>query len=275
MTKILPKELTSYDLLKSLAVILMVADHVGHHFFPDEMWFRVAGRLCVPIWFFLIGYAKTTEIPKTYWMGGALMVMSAVVSGQFLLPLNILFTLILMRYFRYGVFVRAFYNAETLRGMFLILLFLTLPSAILVEYGAIGMMFVMMGHIVRYKKEVSERIRPLYLKLFVAAAFFSFFVTQGLLLPTVSVAQAWSMLAGFIAVSVILWNFKAHTFSDATRVMAPSFIALFQFMGRYTLEIYVVHVLIFRAVAMYLYPQTYGFMEWEVVPAGLLAIFST
>ncbi len=49
MNKILPRDLTSYDLLKTLAVILMIIDHVGHHFFPDEMWFRVVGRLCVPI----------------------------------------------------------------------------------------------------------------------------------------------------------------------------------------------------------------------------------
>ena len=64
----LPKELTSYDLLKSLAVILMICDHIGYFFFPEEMWFRTLGRLCLPIWFFLIGYARGDEVSKLFWI---------------------------------------------------------------------------------------------------------------------------------------------------------------------------------------------------------------
>ena len=38
--KALPKDLTSYDLLKSFAVILMILDHIGYCFYPAEMWFQ-------------------------------------------------------------------------------------------------------------------------------------------------------------------------------------------------------------------------------------------
>ncbi len=37
----LPAPLTAYDLLKTLAIILMVVDHIGAYFFPDQMWWRV------------------------------------------------------------------------------------------------------------------------------------------------------------------------------------------------------------------------------------------
>ena len=51
--KTLPTAITSYDLFKTLAVATMLIDHVGIYFFPDELWFRVIGRLSFPIWLFL------------------------------------------------------------------------------------------------------------------------------------------------------------------------------------------------------------------------------
>ena len=47
MPKVLPRELTSYDFLKTFAVVFMVIDHAGFFFFPDNDWMRVAGRLSV------------------------------------------------------------------------------------------------------------------------------------------------------------------------------------------------------------------------------------
>ncbi len=269
----LPNELTSYDLLKAFAVILMIIDHVGHHFYPDEMWFRVIGRLCIPIWFFLIGYAKTTEIPKRLWIGGAIVAVSAIISGQYLLPLNILFTIIILRIFRRSIVLRSFYSVDGLRGIFLVLLFLTLPSAVLFEYGSIAMLFVLIGYIVRNKEEIYEKIEPQYLKIFAGASFFAFFFIQGALLPEVSGYQALFMLAGFFIIGFVLWNFRAAVYIDADKHMALSLIRILQFMGRRTLEIYVVHILIFRAIAMYLYPDEYGFLDWNYVPSSVVSMF--
>lgn len=273
MNKVLPQSLTSYDLLKALAVILMVIDHVGHHFYPDEMWFRVLGRLCVPIWFFLIGYANTTQIPKLLWGGALVVAASGIIAGQFLLPLNILFTIILFRLSRRGVLVRSLHSPEALRGMFLILLFFTLPSAIIFEYGSMGMMFVMMGYVARHRDVIYERIERQYVLMFIFAAFLSFCVVQGLSLPSVSNIQAVVMFLGFGCVGWMLWRFSPVEYKDANNFMAPSVIRIIQFAGRRTLEIYVVHVVIFRAACMYLYPEDYGFMEWGYVPLAMVAPF--
>ncbi len=275
MSKPLPKSLTSYDLLKTLAIVLTVVDHVGHFFFPEEMWFRVLGRLCLPIWFFLIGYADTTKIPNSFWIGGTLLVMTSLISGQYLLPLNILFTMALLRVYRAGVVRHSLWSPEALRGMFLILFFLSFPSAILIEYGSMAMLFVLVGYIARHREEVFERIEKKHVLIYMFATFAAFYLTMGAAMPSLSVVQAVSLMAGLFVIAVILWHFKPIEFTKANDVMALSFIRMFQFFGRKTLEIYVAHLILFRGIAMYVDPEKYSLMDWSVVPPSLVAMFRT
>lgn len=273
MSKSLPKALTSYDLLKTVAIILMVVDHVGHFFYPDDMWFRTWGRLCIPIWFFLIGYANTTKIPNSWWIGGTVLVISSLIAGQYLLPLNILFTMAIFRIYRAGVVRHSLASAETLRGMFLILFFLGFPTAILFEYGALAMLMVLIGYITRRKEEVYERIEKKYVLLYVFCSYAALYLILGIAMPTLSGQQALLMLVGFIIVGVVLWRFKPVTYDNADKYVAPSVIKMLQFTGRKTLEIYVAHILIFRATAAYLYPEKYQILQWNWVPETLVAMF--
>ena len=273
MTKTLPRDLTSYDLLKALALVLMITDHVGHFFYPDEMWLRIMGRMCVPIWFFLIGFARTTEITRSLWIGGALVAVSALIAGQYILPLNILFTIIIIRLFRERFVIAAFRSMDTLRGLFFILFFLTFPTALLFEYGAMGMMFALFGYAVRNMEDVSKRVDVIYLRIYAAAALFSYYLWQGVIMPHVSIDQALVFAAGLVVVGVILWRFKPVVYTGGEFFVARSFIRIFQFMGRRTLEIYVAHVILFRLVCIYLYPEEYVFMAFKVLPTGIFPAF--
>ena len=87
-------------------------------------------------------------------------------------------------------------------------------------------------------------------------------------MPSLSEAQALVMFVGFVLIGIILWRFRPVVYVDADRYMARSFIRGFQFMGRRTLEIYVLHLIIFRLTCMHLYPEKYQFMAWEFVPWG-------
>lgn len=62
------RPLTTLDLLKTLAVVLMITDHVGLYFMTDEPWLRILGRGAAVIFGFLIGYSGSTRVPPS-WVG--------------------------------------------------------------------------------------------------------------------------------------------------------------------------------------------------------------
>lgn len=250
----------------------MITDHIGHHFYPDEMWFRIFGRLCIPIWFYLVGYSSSSLNPLRLWVGAVLVFLSALISGQYLFPLNILFTIAAARYLREGVVLRALYSPVTMRGIFLIVLFGTFPTSLVVEYGSIVMLFVIFGAMMRRREVV--KLDAKYQKLFVAVSFFVFFFEQGLMLPSVTPSQAITLFLGFVIVAAILWQFKPITFPVLTKKLTPILVYPIQFLGRYTLEIYVFHVIVFRLIAMVLFPQSYVFMGWHILPAGMISMFA-
>ena len=93
----LPDTVTSYDVWKTLAVLLMIIDHIGAYFLPDEQGLRILGRLCVPIWFFLVGYAQSRDLSWRLWAGVAILSISNYIGGQPIFPLTILATIIFIR----------------------------------------------------------------------------------------------------------------------------------------------------------------------------------
>ena len=56
------------DWLKTVAIILVMVDHIGYFFIEDDKWWSVFGRLAAPTFFFLLGYAQTRGVPRS-WIG--------------------------------------------------------------------------------------------------------------------------------------------------------------------------------------------------------------
>jgi peptidoglycan/LPS O-acetylase OafA/YrhL len=264
----LPPDLTSYDLLKALAIILVVIDHVGYYFFPDTLVLRILGRFCVPVWFFLIGYARARTVPFSWWAGGGLLVLANMAAGEYILPLSILFTLGLTRLAIDGVMARALRSHETLAGVFFVLFFLALPSSLLVEYGTIGVLFAMLGFLRRHKDALP--LHPLVLALFVLAVTAAYILHQLLLLPPVPHGLLMVFIAGMAPLSFILLTFAPRTYPGFGKLIRIPL----QFLGRGTLEIFVVHLLVFRLAATLLDPARFGLFDFQVAPPGFLAFFT-
>lgn len=52
--------------LKVIAILAMTIDHIGAFLYPEDLWFRIVGRLTIPIIAFLIveGYHHTSNIKR-------------------------------------------------------------------------------------------------------------------------------------------------------------------------------------------------------------------
>lgn len=271
MKKPLPAVLTSYDLIKALALILMVVDHLGAYFFPYDMWFRAVGRLCVPVWFFLAGYSSSREIPRNLWTGGAVVTLIWVVSGRSLFPLNALFAIIAIRWCLDSVMARALRSYAVFWGMILLLILGSFPSNLAVEYGTLALLFAMLGFIRRHKAELRFDAAPLF--LFTVAVVFVFVVNQLVFMPAMSAAQFAVVTLGTYAMTAILFAFEPREYPVLDRYLWI-FSPVLKFMGRRTLEIYVIHLAVFSGLGMALHPEIYRFMNFEWVSAPMLQLFS-
>lgn len=63
---VMEKKTYRNDLLKILALVTMLIDHVGYALFPGFMFLRIIGRLAFPIFAYqiAIGYSKTSNLKK-------------------------------------------------------------------------------------------------------------------------------------------------------------------------------------------------------------------
>ena len=264
--------LTSYDLFKVTALILMVIDHVGWIFFPDQMWFRVLGRLSIPIWFFLIGFAGGRPVPLSWLLCGALLVGSSMMAGEFVFPLDVLFTLAYARYIGAEMTLRAVRSNETLAGMFFLLVLLAFFTAGMTEYGTAGLLFTLWGGMTRLRYEGGEFLTRRAVWAYGAASGLFYAFMQGLYMPILSVPQFWIMLCGTWGVMILLIRFRPVSYETVSGKLPSAFIAVFHWCGRHTLVIYTVHLIAFEAAGIYLFPERFSFLHWQWLAPGLLKI---
>lgn len=282
------RPITTIDLFKTAAVILMVIDHLGFHFFVESLspitegdpnlWFRVIGRACVPIWFFLIGYANTRAIGWPLVIGAAVLVVANLVTGMFVFPLNVLFSMMFIRLILNPVARLAFGSFEGLIAVLGLSLIFLYPSVFWTEYGTLGLLIALMGYAVRHGDQKTglfayTRFRPIFLWGIVAIMA----VSQLQIFTNFSAFQFWVMAAGLACVSALLFHVPFTTYPDLTKRLPPLITHIIQFMGRRTLEIYVVHLTLFKIIALVFglgYP-IYGWFDWHwTIEESFLAGFN-
>ena len=254
------RDITAHDLLKSFAVVIMIADHIGYYFFPDNLWWRAVGRTGFPIWFFLAGHSAGRDISPRLLYGGVVLVVANVIVGLPLLPLNALFSIMLIR----KTLDRLMISLQSARWLWTglaILLALFLPSQALFEYGTVAFMFAIFGCMVRrgadggYSRQIIRAYMLAIGLIFLASMQISFGFSQ---------AQFFLMAAGTMAVCVILSDFKSKSYPIWSEKLPNGVLWLFGFGGHRTLEIYVVHLLIFKASAFYLGHKDMSLLNFHI-----------
>jgi hypothetical protein len=270
MIKPLPRDITSHDLLKAAAIIFMFIDHLGYYFYPEEVWFRVWGRFSAPVWFFLIGYADTRTVQLGIWLGALIVAATWAISGQYLFPINILFSLAFTRLMLNGIMARALKDGQSIWGFLLLLFFLALPSLVFMEYGTLGIMFAMAGFLVRHKNEIP--LPQWNIPVFLGASALFLAGLQLLLLPPLTACQLTVLASGMTALCIVLYLFRPLTFPKLTRFSGP-LAPVIRLLGRRTLEIYVLHLVVLAGIGMALQPDRFPLFEVKIMPPALARFF--
>ena len=261
MTKTLPKEITSYDLLKTFAVITMIVDHIGVYFFPEEMWWRAGGRLSAPVWLFLIGYAKSRDLSPRLWGGAVILLLASFFIAPAFFPMNILFGVLVVRLILDRVASYMFSGAEGMIVSLFVLTLVLLPTYILFDYGSLCLVMALFGYAVRWQGS-----RPLLtvqgVKTYAVAASL-LYVLATLVFFDCDRYQSYFVVGGLLAVCFVLYRFKPVSLPNLTKTLPPFAVFLLHICGRRTLEIYVLHLLIFKLMAYGLGIEGFGLFEWS------------
>lgn len=253
---------THADLWKSLALLLMVIDHIGWLFFPDDLTWRAIGRASMPIWCFFIGYHCTSrdgEPLKSDWhemkpllIGTGIMTLANFITGHvelLFLPLPILATFIAIKWLlKQDTIRRAMteYPYEWLVAMAL----LAIPSIYLLEYGSLALLFASAGYM--HKRGWLEDSHPNHETLRRVALFsvaLYLFLQWGNF--EFSTPNALLMTSLILPITYGLWRYHPGEATLPAAIPAQAkLIPLLKLGGRYTLEFYVAHKVVLQIIAM-------------------------
>lgn len=277
MPRPLPLTLTTLDLLKTWALVLLLVDMTGFFLFPvrevgpdsvgdPNLWFRVLGRLSVPVWFFLIGYARSRDLSPPIWIGGIISLIANIVCGWFIFPLDALFTIIIIRLVIDRI---ARFSFERMEHLVLVLVgcaMFAVPLALLLDFGPLAFVLALTGFAVRCQNDPAYPLLGRFLtrSILYWASFIGMAVLSGLFFPF-DRAQSVVAAIGAGLVLHLLMTLKIEERPDFATHLGPLVTRLVQFMGRHTLLIYVLTGLSLQMLcwAFGLGLPLYRFMDWE------------
>jgi len=239
----------------------MIIDHLGVFFFPDQEGWRVVGRMSMPIWMFLVGYAQTRKIPDMLYWGAGILFISDFVFGQNLFALSILVTIIIIRYTLDYIMAFALSGFQNLFMATFSLIILAFPTMFLFEYGTQAVLFAMFGYLLRHQKKIEWSNEKIMIFMFVS--FMAYMAFQKIVI-SFNTVEFYTMGAGVLLVCLSLMLFQPKLYPELTKKW-PTFISeFFKVMGRQTLEIYVIHLILFKMAGFWLFPERFGLFEFTL-----------
>ncbi|MFO0110176.1 MAG: TraX family protein [Alphaproteobacteria bacterium] len=228
----------SHDLIKVFALVFMTIDHCGIYLLPEDLWWRAVGRIGVPVWFFLIGYARGDRITHELISGAAILLLASAVTGVAILPLHALVTIIFCRLALNFMCTRGWLERYPSEVIALCLLFF-LPSIYLFEYGTLAIGFAFAGRMLREGMQ-GARMIAIWVSLSV------FFVVMQLANYDFNLAQSALVSVGTALVCWYLYRFRI------TSVRLPPITGVATLLlARYSLEYYVAHRVLFQVIGAY------------------------
>lgn len=259
------------DWLKTAAILLVVIDHFGYFFVENNEWWSVFGRFAAPVFFFLLGYARSRVVPISWVTFG--IILTALDSWnndwEWVAP-NILLSLAFIRLVRPRVETGLQKTGLAGFSLLVLMLILVLPIAgEVVEYGSEGWLWALFGLIQRnfmdarsvHKMTDSDQghlSSPLsgvdhlgLMRITAITMAASVAIWQEQLEYSFAPVQLSVLTAGMVLLSITLWLF----YRGPSRCQPSSALAVsLRFLGRYTFEIYTIQ-LVLSEVVVNLFPE--------------------
>lgn len=238
---------STIDVWKTLALALILVDHVGHFLLPDMDWLRVLGRASLPLWFFLIGHGGGRGVPWT-WLGlGALLTALDLwwVGSLELAQLNILFSFAAIRLALPAIETHIWPHRWRLAALVLALIVLAPFANEVIEYGTEGALLALVGTAHRRWKAGIDG-NGLVLRLALAAVAGTVFVAMESSDYGFDAGQTTALAVLIGVVSLALVRFRRAELSIPP---APVPAAILRFCGRYSLWLYAGQIVLLTLVA--------------------------
>lgn len=243
---------STLDWLKFLAVITMTIDHIGWCFIAESnqyyTWFRTFGRIHVPIWFFFAGYSlkdkavKNNIVDKQLILCATILLFANLISYRSIAPLNVLFSIIICR-----ESILWLKNKEMIPNknfdIFIICAVFSLLSQPLFEYGTLGILYAIMGYMVKNGNNKQFKHKMFFFATFLCFMVYQYIGTSPNLIQTIV------MTLGVGYYSWRLANFKMYSFPWFEKHYKINYIV--RLLGRNTLYYYTIHRSIFVLFSYY------------------------
>lgn len=139
------RALNGYDLLKVIALVAMTVDHVGLFLWPELVWPRVIGRVAAPLFLFLVGYNGSYGFRLPLLLAACAVTLADGVIAGVWYPQNILWTILVGRFMLQWLDRRA----QPMVAVLLLCAFWTVPLIPLLDYSAIGLLWMVAGRALR------------------------------------------------------------------------------------------------------------------------------
>lgn len=244
---------TRHDLLKTLALLLMLVDHLGFFLFPEATWLRCVGRASAPIWLFLVGYNRKSEVDVTL-LGAALAmaVVMPVFTNQ-ILPTSILLTIMVVRVSLPLFPILMAPLGGVARGvapgaLLFALAFALFPTNQVWEYGSFGWLFAAWGWWVREAEDPDSMLAGYrYTRMVFALATVSLYLAHFTDVLTLNLHNFVLMAFCVSWVALLLHNFRGGMYEGPMPQKAAQ---ILHFCGRQTLLLYVTHYILLGAIAL-------------------------
>ncbi|WP_291637010.1 TraX family protein [Clostridium sp.] len=181
--KVLQTSACRNDMLKLLALVTMLVDHIGYMYFPNEILFRIIGRLAFPIFAYqiAIGYSRTSNLKK-YVLRLSVFALITQIPYSFFSPdikfnpihFNVLFTFVvgigLLYIYDMGILhVKNFIKGKNYKHLFYGIFLLAIAIVIIIipevlsfiikdfylEYGSLALALILLFHMFQEKMEVA------------------------------------------------------------------------------------------------------------------------